>query len=132
MPRESQEDPAVDDLAVALFRSLGYIHCLQATGMCAVLRLSGLSVGLDSLDNKDIPGVIMAGTSSSFFTIPGIRELIRCVEFGGFPYKPTIITEHVPDIPRPDRRFSEGMEPLGKRRAIPQCYEVFKKFLFEC
>ncbi|PBK67270.1 hypothetical protein ARMSODRAFT_889451 [Armillaria solidipes] len=184
MPSESEES-AVDDFAVALFHSLGYIHRPRAIrtrkelrfficgeskyaklDVCIIdrdandiillvqedKRFAGkrdphaqlvaeaiaafqdnnarrLSVGLDPLDSKVIPGVIMVGTSPSFFKIPVTQELTRCVESGQFPHTPTIITGHVPDIPRPNRRFSEGMKPLDNRRAILQCYEAFKKFV---
>ncbi|PCH33417.1 hypothetical protein WOLCODRAFT_111788 [Wolfiporia cocos MD-104 SS10] len=87
------------------------------------------AVGLDELDSKVIPGVIIIGTSPSFFKIPVTRELARCVESGQFPHTPTIVTGHVPDIPHPKRRFSEGMRLLDNRRAILQCYEAFKKFV---
>ncbi|KAK0222135.1 hypothetical protein IW262DRAFT_1448227 [Armillaria fumosa] len=89
-------------------------------------RLSG---GLDPLDSKVIPGVIMVGTSPSFFKISVTRKLTRCIEFGRSPHTPIIVTGHVPVIPRPNRRFSEGMKPLDNRRAILQCYEAFKKFV---
>jgi hypothetical protein len=35
----------------------------------------------------------------------------------------------VPNIPRPSRRFSEGMKPLDSRRAVLECYEAFKRFV---
>jgi hypothetical protein len=71
----------------------------------------------------------MVETSPSFFKIPVTRELTRYVEGGTFPPTPTVVIGHVPDIPRPDRRFSEGMKLLDNRRAILQCYEAFKKFV---
>jgi hypothetical protein len=69
----------------------------------------------------------MVGTSPSFFKIPVTEELTQCVELGQFPTTPTIVTGHLPDIPRPKLRFSEGMRPLDNRRVILQCYEAFKK-----
>jgi hypothetical protein len=72
----------------------------------------------------------MVGTSPSFFKIPVTRNLVRCVGKGEYNCIPTIVTGHVPDIPRPNRRFIEGMRPLDNRRAILQCYEAFKKFVF--
>jgi len=88
------------------------------------------SVGLDPWNSKVIPGIILTGTSPSFFKIPVTQELVQSVGRGQYPSTPTIITGHVPDIPRPNRRFSEGMKPLDNRRAILQCYEAFKKFVF--
>jgi hypothetical protein len=71
----------------------------------------------------------MVGTFPSFLKIPVTRELTRCVKYGQIPNTPTIVTVHVPDIPRPNCRFSEGMKPLNNQLAILQCYEAFKKFL---
>ncbi|KAH9475528.1 hypothetical protein JR316_0012643 [Psilocybe cubensis] len=87
------------------------------------------SAGLDPLNSKVIPGIIMVGTSPSFFKIPVTQELTRCVAQGQYPPTLTIVTGHVPDIPRPSRRFSEGIKPLDNRRGILQCYEAFKKFV---
>ena len=72
----------------------------------------------------------MTGTSPSFFKIPVTQDLSRSVERGQFPPTPTVVTGHVPDLPRPNRRFSEGMKPLDNRRSILQCYEAFKRFIF--
>ena len=72
----------------------------------------------------------MTGTSPSFFMIPITQDLSRSVERGQFPPTPTVVTGHVPDLPRPNRRFSEGMKPLDNRRSILQCYEAFKRFIF--
>ncbi|KAK2459785.1 hypothetical protein APHAL10511_008217 [Amanita phalloides] len=184
MPSEPQES-AVDDFAVALFHSLGYIRRPRAirTRMelrfftCGKFKYAKPDVciidrdqndiillvqedkrfggdrdpyaqliadaiaafqdtnsrrrvaGLNVLDSKVIPGIIMVGTSPSFFKVPVTRELTECVETGTFPPTPTIVTGHVPNIPRPDRRLSEGMKPLNNRRAILQCYEALKKFV---
>lgn len=184
MPTEPEES-AVDDFAVALFHSLGYIHRPRAIrtrkelrfftcgevkhakpDVCIINRDANdiillvqedkrfggdgeahpqliaeaiaafqdmnsrrRAVGLDPLVSKVIPGIIMVGTSPSFFKIPVTHELTRCVEYGTFPLTTTVVIGHVPDIPRPNRRFSEGMKPLDNRRAILQCYEAFKKFI---
>ncbi|KAF9487797.1 hypothetical protein BDN71DRAFT_578874 [Pleurotus eryngii] len=85
--------------------------------------------GLEELDSKIIPGIIMVGTAPSFFKIPVTEQLSECVAQGQYPPTPTIVTGHVPDLPRPNRRFSEGMKPLDNRRVILQCYEAFKQFV---
>ncbi|KAK0464768.1 uncharacterized protein EV420DRAFT_1062917 [Desarmillaria tabescens] len=110
----------------------GDVHAQLIAGTIAAFQFNNArrrAVGLDPLDSKVIPGIIMVGTHPSFFKIPVTQELTRCVESGQFPPAPTIVPGHVPDLPRPNHRFSEGMKPLDNRRAILQCYEAFKKFV---
>ncbi|KAJ7811324.1 hypothetical protein B0H14DRAFT_2860269, partial [Mycena olivaceomarginata] len=45
------------------------------------------------------------------------------------PLPPTIVAVHLPDLPRPHRRWVEGMKPLDNRRIILECYEAFKAFI---
>ena len=71
----------------------------------------------------------MTGTSPTFFKIPVTVELSRAVELGLYPATPTVVSMHVPDIPRPDRRLNEGMRPLDNRRSILACFEAFKQFV---
>ncbi|KAJ3511791.1 hypothetical protein NLJ89_g3891 [Agrocybe chaxingu] len=180
----AEEDSAVVNFAVALFRSLGYIHRPRAirtrkslrvlvcgdhksvrTDLCIVDRDNNDIIlvvhedkgdidphaqlvveaiaafqnnnarrradGLEPRDSQVIPGILMHGTSPSFFKIPLTLELIRCVERGQPPPAgtPTIVAGHVPEIPRPHRRFSEGMRPLDNRQAFLECYEGFKRFV---
>ncbi|KAF9059189.1 hypothetical protein BDP27DRAFT_1431667 [Rhodocollybia butyracea] len=87
------------------------------------------SRGFEILASKVIPGIIMDGTSPAFFKIPVTQELQYGVMTGTFPDTPTIVTGHVPMIPRPNRSSNEGMKPLDNRRAILQCYEAFKQYI---
>ncbi|KAI6021135.1 hypothetical protein EDC04DRAFT_2734401 [Pisolithus marmoratus] len=86
------------------------------------------AAGFEVLDSMVF---LVVRTSPSFFKIPVTHELAQCVETGTFPDNLTIVTGHVPDIPRPHFRFSEGMEPLDNRRAILRCYELSKNFFFD-
>jgi len=56
-------------------------------------------------------------------------ELIQCVQRGEYLATPTVVLAHIPEIPRPTRRLSEGMRPLDNRHIILQCYEAFKQFV---
>ncbi|KAF9061377.1 hypothetical protein BDP27DRAFT_1488558 [Rhodocollybia butyracea] len=85
--------------------------------------------GLEPLDSKVIPGIIMAGTFPTFFKIHVTQELNSGVMTGTLPDAPTVVTGHVPVIPRPNRKLSEGMKCLDNRLAILQCYEAFKQFI---
>lgn len=89
--------------------------------------------GLPPLDSKVMPGITMIGTSPIFFKVHIPNYLIPSIESGRVlnhlqPY-PTIVEMHVPVIPRPPRRFSEGMRLLENRSVILACFEAFKQFL---
>ena len=85
--------------------------------------------GLPPLDGKVMPGVTMIGTSPSFFKVRVSTELVSAIELGQYPATPTIVEMHVPVIPRPACRLSEGMRPLDNRSVILACFEAFKQFL---
>ncbi|KAF9483570.1 hypothetical protein BDN70DRAFT_958995 [Pholiota conissans] len=87
------------------------------------------SMVLPKLDSMVIPGIIMLFSTPSFFKIPVTRDLAECVRNGQFPSAPTIVAGHVPKIPIPIGRFTEGMVNLDNRRIFLQCFEAFKKFL---
>lgn len=82
-----------------------------------------------ALTSKVIAGITMLGTSPTFFKIPVTQELASAVELGEYPATPTVVTMHVPDIPRPSCRVAEGMEPLDNRQVIFACFEAFKQFV---
>ncbi|KAJ7759988.1 hypothetical protein B0H16DRAFT_1415663 [Mycena metata] len=85
--------------------------------------------GLARLQSLVVPGILLVGTSPIFYNVPLTEELVRCVERGEYPTTPTIVAVHLPDLPRPHRRWVEGMEPLDNRRIILECYEAFKAFI---
>ena len=76
-----------------------------------------------------MPRITIRGTMPTFFKIPVTSDLARAVEFGEYPVAPTIVHAHLPALPRPARRLSEGMKPLDNRRQILSCYEAFKRFV---
>lgn len=81
------------------------------------------------LTSKVIAGIVMLGTSPTFFKIPVTRDLVAAVESGEFPLVPTVVTTHTPDIPRQSYRVAEGMVPLDNRQVIVACFEAFKQFV---
>ncbi|TFK95372.1 hypothetical protein BDV98DRAFT_517787 [Pterulicium gracile] len=83
-------------------------------------------MGLPQLEHKVIPGIIMNGTSPTFFMIPVSEELITHVRNGTYPSTPTVVHYCFPPIPASPRRRSNGMVPLESRREILQCFEAFK------
>jgi len=76
-----------------------------------------------------MPGIIMKGTAPTFYKIFITTELVASVAGGVYPATPTIVYAHIPTIPRPNRRWSEGMKPLDNRGTILSCYEAFKRFV---
>ena len=68
----------------------------------------------------------MAGTSPTFYKIPVTADLEYAVINGLYPDNPTQVSKYQPAVPRPNRRWSEGMKPLDARREVIQCYEAFK------
>ena len=86
-------------------------------------------LGQDAIDAKAIPGIILVGSSPTFYKIPVTKELAQAVVLGRFPATPTIVYAHLPAVPRPARRLGEGMKPLDNRRHILACYEAFKHFV---
>ncbi|KAI9458774.1 hypothetical protein F5148DRAFT_1287320 [Russula earlei] len=81
---------------------------------------------LRACSSQVIPGIVMVGTSPSFFKIPVTQSLSTHIRHGTYPPEVTCVTYCYPPVPRPARRLSEGMKPLDNRREILKCYEAFK------
>jgi len=71
----------------------------------------------------------MRGTTPIFYKIKVTAELVTSVSEGTNPQVATIVYAHAPDVPRPNRRWSEGMKPLDNRHIILSCYEAFKQLV---
>ena len=82
-----------------------------------------------ALTSKVIAGITMLGTAPTFFKIPITQDLASAVELGEYPATQTVITRHLPDIPRPSYRVAEGMVSLDNREVIFTCFEAFKQFV---
>lgn len=89
-------------------------------------------LGQDPIKAKVVPGIILVGSSPTFFKVPVTSELAEAVALGEYPATPTVVRAHLPVLPRPARRLSEGMKPLDNRRRILACYEAFKQFVNWC
>ncbi|OBZ78038.1 hypothetical protein A0H81_01843 [Grifola frondosa] len=87
------------------------------------------TLGLSPLPSKLMAGITMKGTAPIFYKINVTEELATAVGGGAFPQTPTIVYAHVPVVPRPNRRWAEGMKPLDNRQIILSCYEAFKRFV---
>ena len=87
-------------------------------------RVRGILDGAP-LDIKVMTGIMMTGTTPTFFKIPVTLELADAIERGDYPANPTVVAMHSPEIPRP----REGMLHLDNRRSILACFEAFKPFV---
>ncbi|KAG1724297.1 uncharacterized protein EDB91DRAFT_143068 [Suillus paluster] len=79
--------------------------------------------------SKVMAGIVMNGTAPTFYKIEITAALVTAVAGGVYPEARTTVYAHIPNIPRPNRRWSEGMRPLDNRAIIISCYEAFKKFV---
>jgi len=84
------------------------------------------AIGLSPPSSTVIAGITLKGTMPAFYKINVSMELATAVREGVYPESPTIVYEHIPDVPGP---LSEGMRPLDNRRVIMSCFEAFKKFI---
>ncbi|KAL4256075.1 hypothetical protein AB1N83_012125 [Pleurotus pulmonarius] len=82
--------------------------------------------GLQPMEDRAIPGIVMVGTSPVFLQIPVTQSLSTHIRHGTYPAQETCVIYCHPPAPRPHRRCSEGVKPLDNRRAILGCCEAFK------
>lgn len=81
------------------------------------------------LNSKVMAGITMKGTAPIFYKILVTAALAGSVASGVYPQVATTVYAHVPNVPRPNRRWSEGMKPLDNRQVILSCYEAFRQFV---
>ncbi|KAF9448588.1 hypothetical protein P691DRAFT_35701 [Macrolepiota fuliginosa MF-IS2] len=92
-------------------------------------RVRVRTLGLPPLPSGLIAGITLNGTAPIFYKIGISTELVTAVGGGVYPETEAIIHAHLPVVPRPHRRWSEGMKPLDNRQIILSCYEAFKGFV---
>ncbi|TEB21358.1 hypothetical protein FA13DRAFT_1741998 [Coprinellus micaceus] len=92
-------------------------------------RMRERTLGQPPLQSKVIPCITLKDTSPTFYKIPVTTDLVTAVQRGVHPQQETVVYVHVPALPRPARRWSEGMTPLDNKRIILSCYEAFKQFV---
>jgi hypothetical protein len=86
-------------------------------------------IGLPTIQAKMIPGIIMAGSTPTFYKIPVTQDLVYAVETGQYPEKPTIVHKLIPPVADLNRLVHDGMRPLNNRDVILRCFEAFKRFV---
>ncbi|KAF9024640.1 hypothetical protein BDZ89DRAFT_1114557, partial [Hymenopellis radicata] len=66
------------------------------------------AAGLDLLSEKVMPGIVIAGTSPTFFKIPVSKSLSSHIRGGTYPPDITTVTFCQPPVPRPAQRRRRG------------------------
>ncbi|KAK0457786.1 uncharacterized protein EV420DRAFT_478174 [Desarmillaria tabescens] len=84
-------------------------------------------IGMPPLDEKIIPGIV--GTIPTFYKIPVSKSFLYHICPGAYPPEVTQVTCCLVPLPRPARRYSEGMKPLDNRKEIYRFYEAFKAII---
>ena len=85
-------------------------------------------LGLAPVTSKVIPAIIMSNSAPTFYKIPVTAALTSAISSGEFPQHETIISVHIPQVPRRERRLQEGLDPLENRKPTLRCFEALKKF----
>ncbi|KAH9063425.1 hypothetical protein EDB87DRAFT_1681476 [Lactarius vividus] len=84
---------------------------------------------LTPLESKIMAGITMMGTAPIFYKTEVTAILVTSIGSGAYPQEETTVYAHIPNIPRPNRRWNEGVRPLDNRRVILSCYIAFKQFV---
>lgn len=120
---EDPRDPAPQLIAEAIaafdYNNRWRVAAGETAVESKVCRQVNVADALCSLFIQVMPRIVLTGTAPTFYKIPVVANLVRDV-------MPTVVCAHVPTLPRPHRRQSEGMKPLDNRQANLRCYEAFK------
>ncbi|KAH8988257.1 hypothetical protein EDB86DRAFT_3104760 [Lactarius hatsudake] len=87
-----------------------------------LLRLLG-----EPIRAKAIPGIVMLGTTPTFYKIIVTQDLVDAVEASRYPQNPT--TVHRLELPVDDLNGLDGMRALDDRAVLLGCFEAFKQFV---
>jgi hypothetical protein len=92
-------------------------------------NLSLRAIGLPPIQQKIIPGIIMIGSTPTFYKIPVTQDLVEAIETAQFPRDLTMVYSLVPPVNNILRLRQDGMKPLNNRAVILGCFEAFKQFV---
>jgi hypothetical protein len=76
-----------------------------------------------------IPGIIMIGSTPTFYKIKITQDLVDAIETSQYPTDLTTVFKLVPPVDDPDQLSENGMRPLDNIAVILGCFEAFKQFL---
>jgi hypothetical protein len=118
-----QEDKAED-------RPAGYGEA-QLIAEAVAARQCNVRNGVLSREATEIiPAILMIGTYPIFYRIPVSAELSLSIASLSYPAIETVVTKCLPEVPRPESKYVEGMHPLDNRAAILRYLEAFRRHVF--
>ena len=86
-------------------------------------------LGQPILIQRTVPGIVLIGTTPTFYKIGVTTALIDAIETASYPSDESIVHKLIPPVPRPELLRSGGMKPLDNRAFLLGCFEAFKKFI---
>lgn len=92
-------------------------------------RIKALGKPIVGKSRRPVAGFTMRGTMPIFYRIPVTAELVQAVQLGEYPAQETVVYAHLPPVPRPAHRYSEGMKPLDNRRIVLSCFSAFQQYV---
>jgi len=107
--------------------------CLVHDRMVLLLVQEDKAEGKAPVSESDtvvVPAILMIGTYPVFYKIPVGMELDASVVSLAYPTSETEVTRCAPEVPRPGRRYRDGMYPLDSRAAILRYFEAFRRHVF--
>ncbi|KAH8993684.1 hypothetical protein EDB92DRAFT_1852742 [Lactarius akahatsu] len=87
------------------------------------------SNGKEPIRAKIIPGIVIFGTTPTFYKISVTQDLVDAVEGARYPANPTIVHKLIPPVEDLYGLDMDGMQPLNNRAVILGCFEAFKQFV---
>ncbi|KAH9172547.1 hypothetical protein EDB89DRAFT_2166483, partial [Lactarius sanguifluus] len=88
-----------------------------------------LRIGKEPIRAKAIPGIVMLGTTPTFYKITVTQDLVDAVEASQYPQNTT--TVHRLELPIDYPNGLDGMKDLDDRAVLLGCFEAFKQFVVD-
>ncbi|KAJ7067817.1 hypothetical protein C8F01DRAFT_1115826 [Mycena amicta] len=86
-------------------------------------------VGLPTVPARVFPGILMIGTTPTFYQIPVSEALVEAVGIGQYPPAATVVKKLFPPTDSMRNHLADGMVPLANRQLILQCFGAFRRFV---
>ncbi|KAH9051164.1 hypothetical protein EDB83DRAFT_1326134 [Lactarius deliciosus] len=85
--------------------------------------------GKEPIRAKTIPGIVIFGTTPTFYKITVTQDLVDAVVGARYPANPTIVHKLIPPVEDLYGLDQDGMQPLNNRAVILGCFEAFKQLV---
>ncbi|KAH9012852.1 hypothetical protein EDB83DRAFT_2444615 [Lactarius deliciosus] len=87
------------------------------------------SSGKEPIRAKTIPGIVIFGTTPTFYKITVTQDLVDAVVGARYPANPTAVYKLIPPVEDLYGLDQDGMQPLNNRAVILGCFEAFKQLV---